>query len=744
MALELVNRTGLVKRPQLPGFHRFSMDTETCLLAPGLQAPPLVCLQFKVDGGPAQLIHRTDPALKRVVEYALQRANWNGHNLVYDVAVLMAAFPDLIPLFFDLFDDDGAVCTIVVQKLLDIARGRFKLASTRGYGMDRVAAAHKLSHAVNKEDPYRLTYGELIHTPITLWNEGQLGYALNDVDVQDAVYLAQQEYARSRGVPLADQYRQTRAALWLHLIACRGIRVDPQRCEEYLANVRATLEIDREICAELALVRPDGSRDTTRAQEWMVQLCREAEEDDLPITEAGERQVRAALGLQDKQPIPKAGTWKALELLGGKVGAKGLAICLNEDACKEYGDEVLEAYQRYSTGTTQLARAERLYVAARSGLPIQSRFGSLQDTGRTSCSQGDVKGEKTPSAIGSQLQNPAKDKKVRRKQMAGWVVDPTDPKKFLNPITGETKAIVFTRKGTRELFVPRTGFWFCSTDYGSMEMCGFAQVCIWTVGFSRLAEVLNAGRDPHVELGATLAKISVDEAYARRKGERGEALKAEFDNKYRQLAKIANFGFQGGMGPAKLALSARKQYDVVITVAEAKELREAWLVTWPEARAYFKWVSARLTGPKDNQLGVAEQFKSGRVRAGCWYSAFANTLFQGFCADIAKEAGWTIAREMYARPESPLYGSYQVNFLHDEMFSELVIERAHEAAMRQAQIQIQVAEAWGPDVRWSCEPALSTRWYKSAEAVYNRAGRLIPWEPSQKYEKSDGRLVLAA
>jgi DNA polymerase-1 len=260
-----------------------------------------------------------------------------------------------------------------------------------------------------------------------------------------------------------------------------------------------------------------------------------------------------------------------------------------------------------------------------------------------------------------------------------------------------------------------------------MELAGWAQVCLWMVGFSRLAEVLNEGRDPHTELAARLARITVAEAYVRLKN--GDK---EFKGRYRQLAKISNFGFMGGAGPAKIVLMARKQYGVPLTLEEAKALREAWLQMWPEARLYFNWVNRQLnqngTGERDDRRVAVEQFKSGRVRGGTYYTQLCNTLFQGFCADIFGVAAWQITREMYVDRDSPLFDSRMVNAIHDEVLSEVPVACAHEAAHRQAEILVDVAKQWGPDVRWACEPALMERWYKEAEPVY-RDGRLVPWVP---------------
>lgn len=715
-------------------------DSETFLLSPGCGAPPIVSWQFCIDDSAPQIIHAKDPACKRWVEYALQSCLLSLHNSSYDMCVIMAAWPDLIPLVFDCHDQDRVACTIVRQKLIEIATGRYKvLAKGRGgYTLDGVATRLKLDLQLDKNDPWRLRYGTLYNTPVEQWPEEARAYALKDATAQRAVHRAQDAYVneifpkfhpalglRTGQDLLRDQFRQTRAALWLRLMELRGIRVDPQRVEEYIENTKNQLARDQAIAIEHGLVRgpqkPPGhkgawkpfSRDIGAAQRRMVEVCRMAEEPELPITDTG----------LEKMKEEKLSSWQLWSKYEDYVK-------LDEDSCDLYGDEVLEAYQRCGTASTQLARAERLRHGTKT--PIQASFQTLIDTGRTACRQGDVKPGESPPAWGAQLQNPAKDK--RRKSDDLLV------------------------KGTRELFVARPGRVFCSTDYSMMELCGWAQRCITTVGFSKLAEVINAGRDPHVELGATLAGIPVAEAYARRRGERGEALKKEFNDRFRQAAKVANFGFPGGMGPAKMVLAARKQYGVLLGAEPgeirvpfdrakkaAKDLRDAWYATWPESRQYFARINRKLEqegyGPEDNRRVAMMQAGSFRVRGGCFYTHAANTEFQGYCSDIFKDAGWRISREMYRTPTSPLFGSRIVNELHDEIFSELVEALAHEAAHRQAQIQIDVAKLWAPDLNWECEPALMTRWHKAAEPVYQVDGvgryckktdlgaRLVPWSP---------------
>ena len=311
----------------------------------------------------------------------------------------------------------------------------------------------------------------------------------------------------------------------------------------------------------------------------------------------------------------------------------------------------------------------------------------------------------------------------------------------------------------RQAFVARPGHVLCSIDYGSLELCTLAQVCLWTVGHSALGEALNRGDDCHCRTGAMMIGIDYVEFLSRKK---------ELKDK-RQAAKAANFGFPGGMGAATLVLTKRKRSEGTTTahdgtiynglrfcvlVAGARAcgadkvtewkgraipptcvrclevvehtLRPAWFAAYPEMREYFSYISTAV-----DRSGTLEQFGSGRIRGGLDFCNGANTLFQGLAADGAKHALWQVSREAHTDPSSPLWGSHPVIFVHDEIISELPEERAHEAAHRMAEIMVSSMREYVPDVRITAEPALMLRWHKAAEPTYVD-GRLVPWEPKEK------------
>ena len=275
--------------------------------------------------------------------------------------------------------------------------------------------------------------------------------------------------------------------------------------------------------------------------------------------------------------------------------------------------------------------------------------------------------------------------------------------------------------GVRECFVPRPGWLFADCDYDSQEMRCWAEVCSVLLGHSRLAEMYGADPDydPHVDFAARLLGLDYSAAMAAKKAGDTRVLD------YRQRAKAANFGFPGGMGPAKMRAYA-SGYGVVLTLQEATALRDAWRDQYPEARAYARMISdmtqeapARVT-----------QLYSGRVRGGCTYTEASNTFFQGLASDISKSALYEVTKKCFGEPgTSALAGCRPVLFAHDEIMIEAPESYAAEAALELQATMITAMQVLTPHVPARVSACLMRRWSKGAKPVYDASGRLMPWEP---------------
>jgi hypothetical protein len=182
--------------------------------------------------------------------------------------------------------------------------------------------------------------------------------------------------------------------------------------------------------------------------------------------------------------------------------------------------------------------------------------------------------------------------------------------------------------GVRECFIPRPGYVYAGADYDTLELRTLAQECLEMVGRSAMADALRAGRDLHLELAAELMGIPYAQAEALYNA--GDATVIE----RRDLAKIANFGFPGGM-VAKSFKAHCARFGVIIDLAEAERLHAAWKRAWPEMDVYFRLIKGMVGW--DPEGGTIVQSMSRRVRGCVTYTAACNSRFQGRAADGAKK-----------------------------------------------------------------------------------------------------------
>lgn len=621
-------------------------------------APPLTCLTVSVRD--LDTIHGIDGAFDVLYNLLCGDAVLVGHNIAYDMAVLCAEYPDLVPLIFDAYRADRITCTKIRQQIIDIAAGTFRgrlgdgnVWVKYGYALDDLT--RRFLNRQLKKDGFRMSYGELRNVPLAEWVDYarnvmqpaallSLQGPLSDEERKIAEDVAKADPAEIIKYPLADsratleiaelqeadaeylkdQYRQAYAAFCLQLSSVWGISTDPEKVEAFAREVAVDHEIVKVRLQNAGIVRADGSRDMKKAKQAMIDAC-----------------------AREGQPV--------------RLTEKG-NVCLDSDACDAVDDPIIEDYAAYST----LAKVTSTDVPMlRKGL-IHTSYG-LAASGRTTSS-------------GPNIQN------LRRKE------------------------------GIREAFTPRPGYVFAQADYAALELHTLAQVCMELFGHSKLAEALNAGRDPHSEMAARILGISYEDVLENKKD-------PEVDNA-RQTSKVANFGIPGGLGAEKLVLFARKTYDVTLTVTEAYELKGTFFETWTEMAEYFAYVSEVV----ENEGGIAQLYVD-RYRGGCTYTAACNTLFQGLGADCAKSAACLIAYAQYVDTESPMYGTRTAAFVHDEFIVETPISRGPEVAEELSRLMIKGASKYLTMVKPKAEPCLMSCWSKKAETLRDESGRLMIWSP---------------
>ncbi len=363
-----------------------------------------------------------------------------------------------------------------------------------------------------------------------------------------------------------------------------------------------------------------------------------------------------------------AHAYRALGLQPPMTEKRG--VSLSGAACLMSGDSVMEAYDKYaSLLKLKSTYIDRLWEGVHT--PIHTRFETLVKTGRTSSSDPNL--QNMPRA-----------------------------------------------EGVRECYVPRDGCVFVAVDYDKAELVSLAQICLQLPsGYSRLAERLREGFDPHLDIAAQLMGCTYEEAKIRSKTD------PLVKSKWRQMAKAANFGLPGGLGAETFMLFAKSNYNVLLTLEESQYLKQTWLKTWPEMKEYLK-LAAVHSSPSEF-CGSLIQHGSHLQHAGLSYTQFANLNFQGLTASAAKAAGFELVRTQFCDRDNVLYGTHLVNFVHDEFIGEFPEHKAHECAQEMVRIMVEKYNEWTPDVPVTASAAMMRRWTKKAEPEY-RDGRLIPWD----------------
>lgn len=321
-------------------------DTETSLIVPGLLAPAMTCLSF------ADEANNQKGVVDRHVAYRMMR-DWLrdpevkliAHNAAFDVAVLCAEFPDLLPLFFDAYDANRVEDTMLREQLLDIANGSFRweLDPLTDLPLRRKSyALGALTPGLNKTE-WRTGYGMLRDVPVDTWAQGAQDYAIMDAVVALSLYKRQEQ---SVNAPLKDSAHQARAHLALHLMSTWGMRTDAERVEELERTLEQSVQQLSEELVLTGLVRPDGRRDMSAIRERLTNSGI-----TLSYTPTGQIQT-------------------------GSDALKAAAEITPELALLVTYAEELKLLTTYVPALKQGVK-----------LPINARYNPLVQTGRTSCSK---------------------------------------------------------------------------------------------------------------------------------------------------------------------------------------------------------------------------------------------------------------------------------------------------------------------------------------------------------------------
>lgn len=622
-------------------------DTETHLIRPGCQFPPLVCVSHAQ--GPREspfdrsLYTSEAGSLGQVGEYFCDTGVVQVfHNAKFDLGVLLAHDLTSANTIFSAVASNRVTCTLLREKLLNNYSGalqsmpRIRLESETVGPYSLAGLVYKyfgedISEG-KKEGAWRLRYRELDGIPLELWPVDAMEYAKSDADWALRVYYAQEDAASALchgSAIFADQFRRVQADFALALMSAWGIQVDGERVQRVADQLRVKLARGDVILKTLGLLRESGSVNKSEMQ-VLVTECYRQQSKSVPKTDKGAVKT-------DRETLLGSG----------------------HDLLIEYA-----ALGRYRTLLNTFIPA----ISLPRGHPIHPSYNVMVATGRTSASRPNV--QNIPRASGE--------------------------------------------VGLRECFIPRPGRVFVACDYDTCELRTLAQVLKDKVGFSRLADayVKDPALDPHLEFARSMVGHGA-----------WEGLDAGEKKLARTRAKAASFGFPGGLGIDTFRTFAAG-YGLALSPADAKRLKKAFLLQWPELKHYFAQNSAEVTA--DN--GLIEHARSGRFRGGCSYTQLCNTPFQGAAADGALRALFRLAHECFCDVQSALYNSRPILFIHDEIVLSVpeVGASVHHAAIRLQELMVESMEEFTPDVPARATAVAMRRWSKDADRVIE-GGFLVPW-----------------
>lgn len=218
---------------------RVALDTET--RAVDFSVIPyseLACVSFATEAG-SGVLERAEGL--RLCEAVLSDPSCElvFYNAAFDMGIIAHEAPDIEPLIWKAYDEGRITCLEIASKLDDIARGVYEPKRPGAYTLQTKLRDY-CSIEVEKEDTYRLRYGELIGTPIDQWPEEAITYARRDAEVllpfREAIYLPE------------DTHRQSGYDFALNCTAKLGMRTDGPRVEKLIND---TIEEASALCRKL-------------------------------------------------------------------------------------------------------------------------------------------------------------------------------------------------------------------------------------------------------------------------------------------------------------------------------------------------------------------------------------------------------------------------------------------------------------------------------------------------------------
>lgn len=534
-------------------------------------------------------IRLREAALDLIEELLAREVYLVGANIVFDMAVCAANRPHLLVPIFRAFEQGKIISTDIIEKLRKIAHGRNKF------------------DYIHKRKP-RYSLAEMVDEYLGEKLEGKKGTdvwrlrykELDDVPladwpveavdyaVNDAIYTARVFMAQQEAAGNDAVFTETLVDLRRQTMAAFGLYM--MRVWGFRTDPLAVDMLDSElheaVDSELEYLLEAGIYKEKLTKKRKTGLIERKLSKNMKVIT---EMVRVAFEEMD-EPCPYTEGGKGeIKKPKPKTDGETLLETLNDDLirlARTMGDKKL---------------LDTYVPILRSGTkwPINPFYNVMVDSGRTSCSRPNIQNQ---------------------------------PRKG----------------GVRECFVPLPGYVFVGCDYHTAELRALAQYCLTTFGVSAMAEALAHteawphGKDLHLVMAAALLGISYEEAEKNKK--RKDVKEA------RQLSKVLNFGYPGGLGAKKFLDFALKSYDMkldpdpVAAIQKAKDLKTGWVNTFPEMKLFFQNIGA-LTGAQGGKF-TFQCLGSGRLRGDVGYTDGCNCV--DYETDALTRRGWVSGKDLTA------------------------------------------------------------------------------------------------
>jgi hypothetical protein len=631
--------------------------------------------------------------------------------------------PKALFAWWDIAGDSRLCCTMILDALIRLAENDAEPVN-RGLG---VVAQQFCGLELDKQDPYRMRYGELIGLRAEQWDDVEPGfwqYACKD-PIATLLVMKQLERraakliapwkqhllpdAKRRFGPLTASL-QVQGAIALDYVSRSGIHVDVERTHALHQDLLSSLQ-DR--VTELEEIAGDVFQKYVRTGKHKM-------------SDSGVPRRNAKLIKERLEEIAR----RSSEPIDPPRNKDGLVT----DSIKFWkqhqdADPFISAYVGFSEVGKLLQffgslQAERIFP----------KYIPLKRTGRTSCTK-------------PNLQQIPRDGRFR------------------------------------EIFVAPPGYWLLQIDYSVLELRTLAQICLFRFGKSVLADLFREGADPHkytaaLLLGKTLEQFeTLPRQEQKRHRQRAKAINFGVPGGLGALSLVSyakqSYGVEMGLeeakqfrhrliteiypelgrylwddphriltsnlncmpGDAKRAFNKRGDLATAMRVISGQSASESGEPydedvisnTWDQLRKISR--NPSLTDAiraKIASLDLARRIFwgdavtiSGRLRGHVSFSQRMNTPFQSLAADGNKLALFRLLR----------HGFRVCGFVHDEMLVLIPDGTDYDAAVARVQEILEGSmRELTPSIPIKTEYILADRWYKDVdEQPRDAQGKIVPY-----------------